>query len=122
MNDIFSFEKEHNSVDFILILPNGQEMPAKVCQSNMKGLQSGSNKREHRKANGSRYGQVDLGQWLLVEVLGLSERKLVTREWLSKKGTDSVHLWYKNNDKSRIHIDFAEVGAFEKFMTGEEIE
>lgn len=36
--------------------------------------------------NGKRYGQDALGQWLLVDVLGLKERKQVKREWLEKRG------------------------------------
>lgn len=44
MNDIFSFEKEHNSVDFILILPNGQEMPTKVCQYSLEVIKENTEK------------------------------------------------------------------------------
>ena len=85
----------------------------------MKGLQSGSN--TEKDENGKRYGQSALGQWLLVDVLGLKDRKLVTREWLQKKGTDSVRLWHKEGDYSTIHIDFAPIGAFEAFMSDEPI-
>lgn len=115
--NIFEYEKTHKSVEFTLILPNGDELPASVRQSGMKGLQSGSKNR--RKKDGTKYGQGDLGQWLLIDVLGLRERTLVTREWLKERGTDSVKLWYQNNDKNRIYIDFAEYGSFEKFMEGE---
>ena len=48
-------------------------------------------------------------------VLGLKERNQVTREWLEKKGTDSVRLWRKKGDYSTINIDFAPIGAFEAF-------
>lgn len=115
--NIFEYEKTHKAVEFTLILPNGDELPASVRQSGMKGLQSGSKNR--RKKDGTKYGQGDLGQWLLIDVLGLRERTLVTREWLKERGTDSVKLWYQNNDKNRIYIDFAEYGSFEKFMEGE---
>lgn len=115
--NIFEYEKTHKAVEFTLILPNGDELSASVRQSGMKGLQSGSKNR--RKKDGTKYGQGDLGQWLLIDVLGLRERTLVTREWLKERGTDSVKLWYQNNDKNRIYIDFAEYGSFEKFMEGE---
>ena len=85
----------------------------------MKGLQSGSN--IERDENGKRYGQSALGQWLLVDVLGLKEREPVTREWLIKKGTDSVRLWRDKDDYSVINIDFAPIGAFEAFMNNEPI-
>ncbi|GAB2553130.1 phospholipase D-like domain-containing protein [Gracilibacillus alcaliphilus] len=127
--NIFEFEKQQKAfkgdkndkpqVRFHLQLPNGKKIPSLVTQSNMKSLQSGSN--TEYDENGKRYGQSALGQWLLVDVLGLKERILVTREWLQKKGTDSVRLWRYKNDYSTIHIDFAPIGSFEAFMNGEEI-
>lgn len=85
----------------------------------MKALQSGSN--TEKDEHGRRYGQSSLGQWLLVDVLGLKERKLVTRDWLKMKETDSVRLWRKKDDYSTINIDFAPIGSFEKFMNDEPI-
>lgn len=127
--DIFAFEifRENFSGDkedkpeirFHLQLPNGKKIPALVTQSNMKGLQSGSN--TEYDENGKRYGQSALGQWLLVDVLGLKERNLVTRDWLQKKGTDSVRLWRKKNDYATINIDFAPIDSFEAFMKNEPI-
>ncbi|MFV0531427.1 MAG: NgoFVII family restriction endonuclease, partial [Flavobacteriales bacterium] len=127
--DIFEFEKVRENyngdnkdkpeVRFHLQLPNGKKIPSLVTQSNMKGLQSGSN--TEYDENGKRYGQSALGQWLLVDVLGLKERKLVTREWLKIKGTDSVRLWRKIEDYSTINIDFAPTGSFEAFMNDEPI-
>ena len=127
--DIFEFENEQKNyqgdkenkpeVRFYLQLPNGKKIPSLVTQSNMKGLQSGSN--IERDENGKRYGQSALGQWLLVDVLGLKERKLVTREWLQKKGTDSVRLWRDKDDYSVINIDFAPIGSFEAFINDEPI-
>ncbi len=128
--NIFNFEKEREAytgdkeqkpeVRFHLQLPNGKRIPALVTQSNMKGLQSGSNT-EIDPATGKKYGQSALGQWLLVDVLGLKERKLVTREWLEQKGTDAVRLWRQKGDYSTIFIDFAPIGSFEAFMNGESI-
>lgn len=129
ISNIFKFEEEQQQykgnrenkpeIRFYLQLPNGKKIPSLVTQDNMKGLQSGSN--FERDENGKRFGQSALGQWLLVEVLGLKERKLVTRDWLQKKGTDSVKLWRKKNDYSTIYIDFAPVGSFEAFMNDEPI-
>lgn len=63
-----------------------------------------------------------MGQWLLIDVLGLKERKLVTRDWLQMKGTDSVRLWRKKDNYNTINIDFAPVGSFEAFMNDEPIQ
>lgn len=125
--NIFEFEKNQKEYDgnkenkpevrFNLQLPNGKKIPSLVTQDNMKGLQSGSNK--ERDEYGKRFGQSALGQWLLVDVLGLKERKLVTRDWLKMKGTDSVRLWRKKGDYSTINIDFAPVNSFEAFMNDE---
>ena len=129
IDDIFKFELARESyigdlkykpeVRFHLQLPNGKKIPGLVTQDRMKGLQSGSN--TERDENGKRYGQSALGQWLLVDVLGLKARQPVTLEWLQKKGTDSVRLWRKKNDYSTINIDFAPIGSFEAFIKDEPI-
>ncbi|EKT3965112.1 phospholipase D-like domain-containing protein [Flavobacterium psychrophilum] len=107
------------TVRFHLQLPNGKRIPSLLTGDNLKNFQSGSN--TEYDENGKRFGQSALGQWLLLDVLGLKERKLVTREWLQKKGTDSVRLWRKKDDYSIINIDFAPVGSFESFMKDEPI-
>lgn len=129
IKNIFEFEKFRENykgskenkpeVRFYLQLPNGKKIPSLVTQSNMKGLQSGSN--TEYDENGKRYGQSALGQWLLVDVLGLKEREPVTREWLQKRGTDSVRLWRKKDDYTTINIDFAPIGSFEAFLNDEPI-
>jgi hypothetical protein len=120
LRENFNGSKEDKpEVRFHLQLPNGKRIPSLVTQSNMKGLQSGSN--TEYDENGKRYGQSALGQWLLVDVLGLKERRLVTREWLQMKGTDTIRLWRKKNDYSTIFIDFAPIGSFEAFMNDEPI-
>ncbi len=129
VKNIFEFEEERKrfsgdkkdkpEVRFHLQLPNGKRIPSLITQSNMKGLQSGSN--TEYDESGKRFGQSALGQWLLVDVLGLKERKLVTRDWLQKKGTDSVRLWRGKEDYKTINIDFASIGAFEAFMSGNPI-
>lgn len=119
--EIYKNNKEKRpELRFRLRLPNGSEIPALITGDNMKNFQSGS--KTERDKNGKKFGQDALGQWLLIEVLGLKERKKVTREWLQKKGTDSVRLWRKKDDYSTINIDFAPIGSFESFMNDEPIE
>lgn len=108
-------------VRFHFMLPNGKKIPALLTGDNMKNLQSGSSTERDPKT-GKLFGQSALGQWLLVDVLGLSERNLVTRDWLNQRGTDSVRLWRKKHDYSTIYIDFAPTGSFEKFMGTENID
>jgi len=124
--DIIEYRKIHKGskdkgpeVRFNLQLPNGKTIPSLLTGDNMKNFQSGSN--TEYDENGKRYGQPALGQWLLVDVLGLKDREPVTREWLQKKGTDSVRLWRKKDDYKTINIDFAPIGAFEKFMRDEPV-
>lgn len=52
---------------------------------------------------------------------GFKRKKKVTREWLQKKGTDSVRLWRDKDDYSVINIDFAPIGSFEAFMNSDPI-
>jgi hypothetical protein len=106
-------------VRFHLQLPNGRRIPALITGDNMKNFQSGSS--TERDEHGNLFGQSALGQWLLIDVLGLNERALVTLEWLQKKGTDSVRLWRNKDDYSTINIDFAPIGSFEAFMNDEPI-
>lgn len=106
-------------VRFNLQLPNGKKIPALLTGDNMKNFQSGS--KTEFDNDGEKYGQSALGQWLLVDVLGLKTRQKVTREWLQIKGTDSVRLWRKKGDFSTINIDFAPINSFEAFMNDEPI-
>jgi hypothetical protein len=125
--NIFQFEENQKTyqgtfenkpeIRFYLHLPNGKRIPSLVTQSNMKALQSGSN--TERDENGKKFGQSALGQWLLIDVLGLNDRKLVTRNWLQSRGTDSVRLWREKDDYNNIYIDFAPIGSFESFMNNE---
>ncbi len=110
-------KKRRPELRFRLKLPNGNEIPALITGDNMKNFQSGS--KIEKDVNEKKYGQDALGQWLLIDVLGLKERKLVTRDWLKMKGTDSVRLWRKKGDYSTINIDFAPVNSFEAFMNDE---
>jgi hypothetical protein len=123
-NDILSIidttkGENKQEVRFHLQLPNGKKIPALLTGDNLKNFQSGSN--TEKDENGKRYGQDALGQWLLIEVLGLKERKKVTKEWLDSKGTDSIKLWRNKDDYRTINIDFAPIGSFESFMNDEPI-
>ena len=91
-------------------------MPGRLTGDNLKNFQSGSNDPDKRKPDGSRWGQSDLGNWLLVDVLGLHDRELVTRDWLNKRGVDSIKLWRKTDDYSQIYLDFATTGSFDRYM------
>jgi hypothetical protein len=118
--EIYKNDKENRpEVRFHIQLPNGKRIPGLITGDNMKNFQSGSN--TELDGNGKRFGQSALGQWLLIDVLGLKERNLVTRKWLQMKDTDSVRLWRKKDDYSTINIDFAPIGSFEAFMKDEPI-
>lgn len=84
---------------FKLILPNKQELQAKVCQDNSKALMTNPNK--------------DLGKWLLRDVLKLKEGSLLTYEMLEGLGIDSVRI--DKIDSLTYSINFAETGSYEKF-------
>jgi len=120
VEDIFRFIKEKQSIEFTIVLPNGNELPGRLTGDNLKNFQSGS--KTLKKPDGKKYGQSDLGDWLLVDVLGLKDRQLVTREWLMKKGTDTVRIWHEDGNRSRIYIDFAQTDSFENYMNGAEVD
>lgn len=84
---------------FSLRLPSGRYLSVKVCQDGGKALMSNPN--------------LALGEWLLREVLGLSDWELVTYETLQKSGIDSVEISkYKDNT---YEITFKQIGSFDKF-------
>jgi hypothetical protein len=85
---------------FTLILPNGKEMSAKVCQDSSKALMSNPNSA--------------LGQWLLRGVLNLKDGELLTYEKLEEIGLDSVVI-YKTEEVAKYRIDFTRVGSYELF-------
>jgi hypothetical protein len=90
---------------FTLLLPNGLEMSAKVCQDNEKALMSNPNSA--------------LGEWLLRDVLDLKERELLTYSKLERIGLDSVVIYKTGAD--RYDIDFTKAGSYESFR-GQNIE
>lgn len=92
----FPNRKEH----FVLKLPNGNELSAKVCQAGNKALMSNPNSA--------------LGKWLLREVMNIREGEILTYEILQIMGIDSVEV-YKINDKE-YKIDFRPIGTYDEFV------
>lgn len=101
-----TFRREHadffpaRDQTFKLLLPDGNEMIAKVCQDNSKALMSNPN--------------ADLGKWLLRDILQLKEGELLTYERLSDLDIDSVVITKISNEEYRI--DFAKSGSYENFI------
>ena len=85
---------------FILHLPNGQRIHAKVCQDNGKALMSNPNSA--------------LGEWLLRSFLNLESRQLLTYDHLLHLDIDSVII--KKLADLEYAIDFAPLDAYEEFM------
>jgi len=85
---------------FVLSLPDGKELSAKLCQENSKALMTNPNSA--------------LGEWLLRRVLNLKERELLTYEKLEEIGLDSVVIIKKSSNS--FEIDFAQTGSFENFQ------
>lgn len=100
------------SVRFTLTLPNGNQIPGILTQDLLKGLQSGG----YLPGDSKVYGQSELGNWLLNEVLKLEPGQQVTKGWLRSKGTDSIKIWRLKDNKENFYIDFAPIGSFEYFM------
>jgi len=82
---------------FKLLLPDGSEMDAKVCQADGKAIMSDPNK--------------DLGHWLLRDVLELKINTLVTYDMLTIIGVDSVI--FTKADELKYSVDFAPLGTYE---------
>ncbi|MGK0701109.1 restriction endonuclease [Priestia flexa] len=93
--DIETDQKEQ----FNLLLPNGKEIKAKVCQSGGKGFMSNPNS--------------DLGEWLLRTVLEVPPGKLVHYEDLDRIGIDSVLV--TKLDEYQFKINFASKGSYTDF-------
>jgi hypothetical protein len=84
---------------FQMVLPNKNEMSAKLCQDGSKALMSNPN--------------AALGKWLLRDVLNLKELELLSYDKLEEIGLDSVVI-YKTED-GKYDIDFTNVNSFEDF-------
>lgn len=110
---------------FILSLPDGKRISAKVCQDAYKKLSEEKyatlsleeklvedRRRNEGKSIMSNPNNV-LGEWLLRKVFELPEGTLVTYEMLQKFGVDSV-VFTKHGDLD-YSVDFAEIGTYEEF-------
>lgn len=106
-------------VRFQIELPTGKVIPGLITADRMKQFQSGNI--TQLDDTGKISGQALLGQWLLIDVLGLKRRQPVTRDWLEKKGSDSIRVWKTKGSYDKYFIDLAPVGAFDAFMNDEPI-
>lgn len=94
---------------FTLVLPDGQQLSAKVCQ---RAYQVSDTVHAHiGKAIMSNPNKA-LGHWLLRDVFGLPPGKLVTYEMLQVFGIDSV-LFTRVSD-GRYTINFCTLGTYER--------
>lgn len=81
---------------FTLLLPDGTEIKAKICQDNGKAIMSNPNKA--------------LGKWLLRDVLNLKENTLVTYNLLQEKGFDTIV--FEKIDGLNYAIDFTDSSIY----------
>ena len=100
IHDKFSDFFPSRDEPFRLMLPNGKELLVKLCQAGSKALMSNPN--------------LELGKWLLREVMNLKEKELLTYEKLQVIGIDSVEV-YKISDKV-YKIDFRPMGTYDEFV------
>ena len=97
---------------FMLHLPDGTDISAKVCQ------EADKNNPLIGKAIMSNPNKV-LGKWLLRDVFEMPEHKLLTYEMLEMYGVDSVV--FTKNFEGDYSIDFAEIGTYEEFYGDAEL-
>ena len=87
-------------ISFTLIVPNGEELSAKICQDNDKALMTNPNSA--------------LGKWLFDDVFRIKPYEPITYEMLEKYGIDSVKI---TKEKDGVYsINFAKIGSYENFM------
>ena len=109
---------------FTLVLPDGTEMDAKVCQRAYKKIKDEDYEQlsDEEKAEEDAKSQVGkaimsnpnktLGKWLLRDVFGLPEGTLVTYDMLRVFGIDSV--MFTRIDDRKYGIDFCVLGTYER--------
>jgi hypothetical protein len=88
---------------FMLSIPNGSSLRAKICQDGNKALMTNPNSA--------------LGGWLLRDVLGLKEEELLKYETLEEAGIDSVQV-DKLSDGTYV-VNFKELGTYDDFKIRE---
>jgi len=105
----------HKGKEFNLILPNKSILSAKMCQNAKlningeivdkgKGLMSNPN--------------LELGKWILRDILKIKPGVLVTMDDLYDIGIDSVEVTKINDDY--YEINFKDIGSFERFLSNTE--
>lgn len=77
-------------VPFTLLLPNGTNLSAKICQDGRKALMSNPNSA--------------LGKWLLRDVLSIPVGVVVTRQMLDRHGFDSIIVIKIAEDTYRLEL------------------
>lgn len=88
---------------FALILPDGKELSAKVCQQGGKAIMTNPNK--------------DLGNWLFGQVLKQKKRKVLTYKRLLSLDVDCVV--FTKIGRKKYSIDFCKVGTYESVYKNE---
>ena len=97
-----------HEVSFVLILPTGEELSAKICQAGDKALMSNPNSA--------------LGKWILRTVLKKKPGELVTMDDLERFGIDSVlieKMHVKDSfgqEKYKITFTTSDYESYEDFM------
>jgi hypothetical protein len=102
-------------VEFKIKLPNEKIISAKVCQENNKALMSNPN--------------VDLCEWLYVIIdknLDIAKKRIDNRmpysyDDLKNVGKDSVRVTKVKNKEYQYVIESSELGAYEDFITEEQL-
>ena len=117
---------------FVLTLPDGTEMGAKVCQRAYKKIKGEeysqlSNEEKIEEDLKSKIGKSimsnpnkTLGKWLLRDVFGLPEGTLVTYDMLKVFGIDSVI--FTRISERKYTIDFCVLGTYERMYNLQDLE
>lgn len=133
-------EDRNRSVDFFpnrdepftLLLPDGTEMSAKVCQRAFTKvsperyalLTPEEKEREDARAKVGKSIMSNpnkaLGKWLLRDVFELPEKTLVTYDMLRIFGVDSV--MFTKLEEKKYRIDFCVLGTYEKMYHLDDVE
>lgn len=133
-------EDRNRSIDFFpnrdepftLLLPDGTEMSAKVCQraftkvspEKYELLTPEEKEREDARAKVGKSIMSNpnkaLGKWLLRDVFELPEKTLVTYDMLRIFGVDSV--MFTKLEEKKYRIDFCVLGTYEKMYHLDELE
>lgn len=96
---------------FVLRLPDGSHLSAKICQQNGKALMSNPN--------------ASLGEWMLRKVLKLNEGELVTIDTLNLYGIDSIMIRktpeiIEGEEVFELFFCNGEYESYEQFMNEED--